>query len=68
MDRQRAFEIEIEAEEAKGEVYRFEASAITITNAAPPTSILAQGAGQVIMNDGLLDVTIVTAANRDNDA
>lgn len=64
MDRQRTFEIEIEAEEAEGEVYRFEASAMTIANAAPPTSILAQGAGQVIMNDGLLDVTIVTTANK----
>lgn len=64
MDEQRAFEIEIEAQESPGEVYRFEASAITIANAAPPTSILAQGAGQVIMNDGLLDVTIVTAANK----
>jgi diacylglycerol kinase (ATP) len=64
MDGQTTFEIEIEADESQGEIYRFEADAMTIANAAPPTSVLAQGAGQVIMNDGLLDVTIVTAANK----
>jgi diacylglycerol kinase (ATP) len=58
MDTQTLFETEIEAE---GTVYHFEANAITIANAAPSTSILAQGAGQVIFDDGLLDVTIATA-------
>jgi diacylglycerol kinase family enzyme len=61
LDEQETFEIEIEAEE---EIYKFEAGAITIANAAPPTSVLAQGAGQVLVNDGLLDVTIVTAENK----
>ena len=41
-----------------------QAGAITIANAAPPTSILAQGGGQVISDDGLLDVTIATVENR----
>lgn len=36
-----------------------EASAITVANVAPPTSILAQGPAQVIADDGLLDITIV---------
>jgi|GEM_PF-20909 len=41
--------------------YQFRAGAITIANAAPPTSVLAQGVGQVIFDDGLLDVTVLTA-------
>lgn len=44
--------------EIDGTVREFQAAAITIANAAPPTSVLAQGFGQVILNDGLLDVTI----------
>lgn len=61
LDEQELFEIEIAAD---GTVYQFEAGAIAIANAAPPTSILAQGAGQVLLNDGLLDVTLVTAENK----
>lgn len=61
MDEQQLFETKIEAE---GNIYQFWAGAITIANAAPPTSVLAQGAGQVIWDDGLLDVTIVTAENK----
>jgi methylglyoxal synthase len=61
MDEQELFEIEIEAD---GNIYQFEAGAITIANAAPPTSVLAQGAGQVLLDDGLLDVTILTAENK----
>ena len=41
-------------------VNEFQAGAVTIANAAPPTSVLAQGLGQVIATDGLLDVTIAT--------
>ncbi|MBD2312163.1 methylglyoxal synthase [Desertifilum sp. FACHB-1129] len=47
-----------------GDVYDFQAHAITIANAAPPTSVLAQGAGEVIFDDGLLDVTIATAQTK----
>jgi len=61
MDENTLFETEIEAE---GEVYQFQANAITIANAAPPTSVLAQGAGEVIFDDGLLDVTIATAQSK----
>lgn len=39
LDQQQPFEIEIEA---TGETYRLEAGAMTIANAAPPTSVLAQ--------------------------
>jgi YegS/Rv2252/BmrU family lipid kinase len=46
--------------EIAGEVSQFQAGAITIANAAPPTSVLAQGFGQVIPDDGLLEVTIGT--------
>lgn len=61
LDEQNQFEAEIEAE---GEVQHIQAAAITIANAAPPTSVLAQGAGQVIYDDGLLDITIATAENK----
>ncbi len=52
---QKAFEAEIEID---GEINKFECNAITVANAAPPTSVLAQGFGEVISDDGLLDVTI----------
>jgi len=58
LEEQQLFETEIELE---GAVKNFQAGAITIANAAPVTSILAQGIGQVLPNDGLLDVTIATA-------
>lgn len=61
IDEQRHFETEIESE---GKHYQFSAGAITIANAAPSTSVMAQGAGQVVYNDGLLDITIATAENK----
>jgi YegS/Rv2252/BmrU family lipid kinase len=54
------FEVEIETEDRK---IALTASAITVANAAPPTSILAQGPAGVIADDGLLDLTIVAPAN-----
>ncbi|MFB2892941.1 methylglyoxal synthase [Aerosakkonemataceae cyanobacterium BLCC-F50] len=62
LDESILFDTEIETEEGKN--YNFQATAITIANAAPPTSVLAQGAGQVIFDDGLLDVTIATPENK----
>ena len=45
----------------RGKVHQFPAFAVTIANAAhPPTSVLAQGVGEVIFDDGLLDITIIT--------
>ena len=61
LDEQTLFEAEIEIE---GETKTFQAGAITIANVAPPTSILAQGIGEVIADDGLLDITIATADNK----
>ncbi|MEM9151796.1 MAG: methylglyoxal synthase [Cyanobacteria bacterium P01_F01_bin.3] len=52
---QEAFEAELEI---SGQTSKFECSAITVANAAPPTSVLAQGFGEVITDDGLLDITI----------
>lgn len=52
---QEAFEAEIEIE---GEISKFECNAITVANAAPATSVMAQGFGMVITDDGLLDVTV----------
>jgi len=61
LDEQQLFEAEIEI---GGEVRTFQAGAITIANAAPPTSVLAQGIGEVIVDDGLLDITIATVDNK----
>lgn len=49
------FEVELETEER---IISCSATAITVANAAPPTSILAQGPAAVLWNDGLLDITI----------
>ncbi len=50
------FTAEIETED---KVITIDASAVTIANAAPPSSVLAQGTAGVIFDDGLLDVTIL---------
>jgi YegS/Rv2252/BmrU family lipid kinase len=57
LNEHQVFDTEIEIE---GFVSNFQAAAITIANAAPPTSLLAQGLGSVIPNDGLLEITIAT--------
>ena len=61
LDEQQLFEAEVEIE---GEVKTFQAGAITVANAAPPTSVLAQGIGEVVVDDGLLDITIATVDNK----
>ncbi len=55
------FEVEIETEDRTITV---SAAAVTIANAAPPTSIFAQGPAGIIYDDGLLDLTVVAPANR----
>lgn len=55
------FEAKIETE---NQVITVNAAALTIANAAPPTSILAQGPAGIIADDGLLDLTIVAPQNR----
>ena len=57
---QKLFAVEVEID---GSVTQFHCGAMTIANAAPPTSVLAQGFGEVIPNDGLLDVTIAISKN-----
>jgi YegS/Rv2252/BmrU family lipid kinase len=56
-----SFKVEIETED---KVITVTASAVTVANAAPPTSILAQGPAGVIFDDGLLDITIVAPTSR----
>lgn len=55
------FNVEIETED---QIIRASAGAVTVANAAPPTSILAQGPASVVFDDGLLDLTIVAPATR----
>ena len=55
LNEQDLFDVEMESE---GETYTGQASALTVANAAPPTSVLAQGIGDVDYKDGLLDCTV----------
>ncbi|MBE9121552.1 YegS/Rv2252/BmrU family lipid kinase [Tychonema sp. LEGE 07199] len=55
------FEAEIETED---KIVSVTAVAVTVANAAPPTSILAQGPAGIIFDDGLLDVTLVAPENK----
>ncbi|MEO0869274.1 MAG: methylglyoxal synthase [Cyanobacteria bacterium J06642_11] len=52
---QEPFQVDIEIE---GQTISVETVAVTVANAAPPTSVMAQGFGDVIPDDGLLEVTI----------
>jgi YegS/Rv2252/BmrU family lipid kinase len=61
LQRMEQFEIEVETED---KVITASATALTVANAAPPTSILAQGSSGVIFDDGLLDMTIVAPATK----
>ncbi|NJL02211.1 MAG: methylglyoxal synthase [Spirulinaceae cyanobacterium SM2_1_0] len=61
LNEQKLFEAEIEAAD---QTYQVSAGAIAIANAAPPTSVLAQGVGEVVADDGLLDVTVATVQSR----
>ena len=55
------FEAEIETED---KIITVTAAALTIANAAPPTSILAQGVAGVVVDDGLLDLTIISTKSK----
>ena len=50
--------------ETDDKVIEVKANAVTVANAAPPTSFLAHGTAGVVYDDGLLDVTIVAAETR----
>ncbi|HSM83248.1 MAG TPA: YegS/Rv2252/BmrU family lipid kinase [Nodosilinea sp.] len=50
--------------EIDGEVSTVTTTAITVANVAPSTSVLAQGLGEVIPDDGLMEVTIATSTTR----
>jgi diacylglycerol kinase family enzyme len=50
--------------ETEDKIVTVSAVAVTVANAAPPTSIMAQGPSGVIFDDGLLDLTIVAPANK----
>ncbi|MBE9095478.1 YegS/Rv2252/BmrU family lipid kinase [Tychonema sp. LEGE 07203] len=55
------FEAEIETED---KIVSVTAVAVTVANAAPATSILAQGPAGIVFDDGLLDVTLVAPENK----
>ncbi|MEA5597575.1 YegS/Rv2252/BmrU family lipid kinase [Rivularia sp. UHCC 0363] len=52
------FEAEIETDD---KIIKVSAGALTVANAAPPTSVLAQGPAGILYDDGLLDVTIISS-------
>ncbi|MCU0529111.1 MAG: lipid kinase [Cyanobium sp. Prado107] len=47
-----------------GKTSELQAAAITVANVAPATSVLAQGFGAVVPDDGLLEITVATPASR----
>jgi YegS/Rv2252/BmrU family lipid kinase len=55
------FEVEIETED---KIIKTSAAAVTVANAAPATSVLAQGPAGIVVDDGFLDLTIVAPANK----
>ncbi|WP_373524790.1 YegS/Rv2252/BmrU family lipid kinase [Nostoc sp.] len=55
------FDVEIETED---KIIKTSACAVTVANAAPATSVLAQGSAGLIYDDGLLDLTIVAPVNK----
>lgn len=61
LDDHKRFDAEIEVD---GQRFLCQAHAITIANSAPITSILAQGSGNVVFDDGLLDITITTVEGK----
>ncbi len=61
LNEQTLFDIEAEIE---GEVFTAQAGALTVANAAPPTSVFAQGIGHVDYQDGLLDVTVASMESK----
>ena len=58
---QEPFKVFLEIDDKEMEL---QTGAITVANAAPPTSVLAQGFGEVIPDDGVLDVTISVTQDR----
>ncbi len=60
----RDFEIFTAEIETEDKVITVDASAVTIANAAPPSSVLAQGTAGVIFDDGLLDITILAPQSK----
>lgn len=63
LDELESFEAQIETDK---NTVTISAGAVTIANAAPPTSILAQGPAGIVYDDGLLDVTLVTPKDQAN--
>ncbi|NJR19283.1 MAG: YegS/Rv2252/BmrU family lipid kinase [Calothrix sp. CSU_2_0] len=57
----KSFDVEIETED---KIIKTTASAVTVANTAPSTSILAQGNAGIIVDDGLLDLTIIAPATK----
>ncbi|MDF5706875.1 MAG: YegS/Rv2252/BmrU family lipid kinase [Nostoc sp. S4] len=55
------FDVEIETEDR---IIKTSACAVTVANAAPATSVLAQGPAGIIFDDGLLDLTIVAPTTK----
>ncbi|MFS8902867.1 YegS/Rv2252/BmrU family lipid kinase [Synechococcus sp. H60.4] len=61
---QQPFQVTLQVDGA--ELQHLQATALTIANAAPATSVLAQGRGRVNPTDGQLDVTVVRGQDDPN--
>ncbi|MCG6136740.1 MAG: YegS/Rv2252/BmrU family lipid kinase [Nostoc sp. LLA-1] len=56
-----SFDVEIETDDR---IIKTSASAVTVANAAPASSVFAQGPAGILYDDGLLDLTIVAPASK----
>jgi YegS/Rv2252/BmrU family lipid kinase len=56
-----SFDVEVETNDR---IIKTTASAVTVANAAPASSVFAQGPAGIIYDDGLLDLTIVAPASK----
>ena len=53
---QEEFDVELECD---GQRHQFRSGSVVVANAAPPSSVFAQGSGTPIYDDGLLDITTI---------
>ncbi|WP_414543199.1 YegS/Rv2252/BmrU family lipid kinase [Nostoc sp. CCY0012] len=56
-----SFDVEIETDDR---IIKTSASAVTVANAAPASSVFAQGPAGILYDDGLLDLTIVAPTSK----
>jgi len=57
LESQKLFQLKLSVD---GKSYEYETGSVTVANAAPNTSVFAQGGGVPAMDDGQADITVIT--------